>query len=135
MFRNHLFYSLVVGCLFLALGSCHKSSPDPTPLPEWQDLGADSVRLNVTVRTQQGILLTGQYVNLALSADSLNSSTLVRKVATDAAGRAIFRRLYPGHNYRFNCFANYQTLNLYGIGAAFLPPVPKLDSTVVLTVY
>jgi hypothetical protein len=119
--------------LWLAFSSCLKLTVEEPPVANWEDFGSDSVRLNVFIRNSEGTLLTGQYVNLALSKDSLDNLLLVRKVITDGYGRASFPRLYPG-KYFFNCFANYGGVNLIGSSSIFLPPIAKLDSNTILTV-
>jgi len=133
MFGKVIFFLAITGCLLLVFGSCNKLTIEEPPVPIWEDLGPDSVKLNVFIRTKDGFLLTGQYVSLALSQDSLDKLILVRKVITDGLGRAQFPRLFP-RKYYFNCYANYQGTNLIGFSTVTLPPVAKLDTSVVLTV-
>ena len=124
---------LLLIILQMLLISCHKNElpPDTTPVPQWEDFGPDSVTLTVTVQTQQGIFMIGSYVNLALNQDSLNNGIFVRRVSTDAAGRARFNRLYP-RNYYSNCFASYQTYSLYGSFTMQLPPSAIRDTILIV---
>ena len=124
------FLILITG--FLVILSCtHKLDPAPNPIPEWIDNDADSATLTITVQTEQGILLAGQFINLALSADSLASVSLIRQGFTDGAGRAIFRKLYPRKIF-FNCNATYMSQPLFGSGKINVPPFSIRDT--ILTV-
>jgi len=133
MLRKVILFLAIAGSFLLILGSCNKLTIEDPPIANWEDFGSDSVKLNVFIRTKDGFLLTGQYVNLALSQDSLDKSILVRKVATDGYGSAQFPRLFPG-TYYFKCYANYGGTNLIGSSFLFLPPIEKLDTSVMLTV-
>jgi len=133
MIRKITIVLAVAGCFLLFFGSCVKLTIEEPPVANWENFGSDSVKLNVFIRTKDGFLLTGQYVSLALSQDSLDKLILVRKVTTDGYGRAQFPRLYP-RKYYFNCYANYQGTSLIGLSSIFLPSVAKLDTSVVLTV-
>ncbi len=133
MVRKALVFFSASLFLWLAFSSCLKLNNEEPPIANYEDFDADSVRLNVFIRNSEGLLLTGQYVNLALSRDSLDNLLLVRKVITDGYGRASFPRLYPG-KYYFNCFANYGGMTLSGFSSIYLPAIAKLDSSYILTV-
>ena len=133
MIRSTLVFVAVSLALGLTFSSCLKLTVEEPPVANYEDFGADSVRLNVFIRNSEGTLLTGQYVNLALSKDSLDKLSLIRKVVTDGYGRASFPRLYPGR-YFFNCYANFGGINLIGSSSIYLPPIAKLDTNTILTV-
>jgi len=133
MCRKVTFILAIYGCFLLFFDSCLKLTIENPPVPIWENLGPDSVKLNVTIRTKEGFFLTGQYVNLALSMDSLDNLILVRKVSTDGNGKAQFPRLFP-RTYYYNCYANYQGTNLSGFFFIYIPAITKLDTSVVLTV-
>ncbi len=133
MLRKVILILTISGFFLLFFGSCHKLTIEDPPIANWEDFGSDSVKLNVFVQTKESFLLTGQYVSLALSQDSLDKSILVRKVTTDGYGRAQFPRLFP-RIYYFKCYANYQGTNLIGSSFIHLPPVERLDTSVILTV-
>jgi len=118
--------------VFLLFMSCNKLTTDDNPLPFYEDSGPDSVSLSVTVQTLEGIMLPGQYVNLAFSQDSMGKNLMVRRVATDGIGRAYFPRLYP-RRYFFNCYATYLTNIYYGSALIKLNPQDIRDT--VLTVH
>lgn len=118
--------------VFLLFISCNKLTPDDNPLPFYEDSGPDSVSFSVTVQTLEGIMLPGQYVNLAFSQDSMGKNLMVRRVATDGIGRAYFPRLYP-RRYFFNCYATYLT-NIY-YGSALIKLNPRDIRDTVLTVH
>lgn len=87
-------------------GGCRKTIEiTQQELPYWEDTSGDSVTLFVQIQNREGFYVYGQYVNMALSKDSLNRSLLVRKSVTDGTGRATFRRLFPG-KYYINCFSS-----------------------------
>jgi len=108
---------MAVFCIFLL--SCMKHGTDAPPVPVWEDNAADSARLNILVQTPQGMILIGQYVNLALSRDSLSKSLLVRKTATGAGGVVIFRKLYPRVIF-YNCMAVTSGQTFFGSGSVSL---------------
>lgn len=111
----------------LLLDSCHKLEENDNPIPVWEDLSPDSVTINATIQTVSGYLLPGQYVNFALSSDSLSKGILVRRVQTDGQGRASAHRLFP-RNYFINCFATYQTKNYFGSFILFTKPSQRIDT-------
>lgn len=102
-------------------------TPDPQPLPEWEDKSADSATLLLTVETQDGTFMTGSYVNLALSDDSLNKNIWVRRSVTNGAGRISFSRLYP-RKYFSNCQAYYNGMTYFGSFHIYLPPGSVKDT-------
>jgi len=104
---------LTLGVITLLIFSCNKLETNDNPLPDWEDTGPDSVTFSVTVQTVEGILLPGQYVNLAFSQDSMGKNMMVRRAATNGIGRANFPRLYP-RQYYFNCYATSQSNIFYG---------------------
>jgi len=123
-------YGITFFCLFLL--SCVKYSTEPLPIPVWEDNSADSARLNILVKTAQGLLLTaGTSVKLALSQDSLTKSLLVRLSSTNAAGVVIFRKLYPRKLY-YNCIAITNDQTFYGSGWARLSPGLTTDTTLIV---
>ncbi len=115
----------IVTCFF---PSCKNTlNPDPLPVPEWEDKSADSTTLTVTVQTQDGTYMTGSYVSLALSTDSLNRNIWVRRSVTDGAGRVRFTRLYP-RIYYSNCYAYYNGMTYYGSFHITMPPRSAKDT-------
>ena len=112
--------------------SCKKSSPDIPPITNWEDNGYDSATLRIIIQNAQGIKIYGQYVNLALSKDSLNNRILVRQTPTNSAGVAIFRKLYPRVLY-YNCYAVTQATTYFGSGNVRLSAGMVKDT--ILTVY
>lgn len=112
--------------------SCKKSNPDVPPIPVWEDNGTDSATLRISLQNAQGIKIYGQYINLALSKDSLNNRTLVRQTATNSAGIANFRKLYPRVFY-YNCFVVTQVGTYFGSGYVRMNPGMVKDT--ILTVY
>ena len=119
---------------FVALmaGGCKKTIEiTGTSLPLWEDNTSDSVTLIVRVQNNLGLYVYGQYVNLALSKDSLNKSLLVRTSMTDGAGKASFLRLFPG-TYHFNCFSNSSQNIGYAISWLKLFPQQIKDTTLIL---
>ncbi len=124
---------VVVSALLLVLmWSCHKIDANDTPVPVWEDQGPDSVSLNATIQTVTGYRIPGQYVNVALSPDSLSKGVLVRRTQTDGNGTAKNRRLYP-LRYFINCYAIYQGKNYFGSYVIATKPAQRLDT--VLLVY
>jgi|APMed6443717190_1056831.scaffolds.fasta_scaffold335802_1 hypothetical protein len=113
--------------LVLFFASCNKLEQNDNPIPVWEDLGPDSVTVNATIQTVSGYLLPGQYVNFALSSDSLSKGILVRRVQTDGQGRASAHRLFP-RNYFINCFATYQAKNYFGSFILFTKPSQRIDT-------
>ena len=124
------FYGMTIFCLLML--SCVKKNPEPVPVPVWEDNSADSARLNIRVQTAQGLLLTaGTSIKLALSPDSLTQSLLVRLSSTNAAGVAVFRKLYPRKLY-YNCIAITNVQTFYGSGWARLSPGLTTDTTLIV---
>jgi hypothetical protein len=124
--------AVIIGLLFFSsLISCNKTTPNSNPIPTWEDNGADSAVLRILVQTQQGQFLIGQYVNLALSLDSLNKKVLVRQTQTNSAGVAVLRKLYPRVIY-FNCIAITASGALSGTGHVRLQASSTKDT--ILTV-
>lgn len=113
--------------LFLFFASCNKLEQNTNPLPVWEDLGPDSVTVNATIQTVSGYLLPGQYVNFALSSDSLSKGILVRRVQTDGQGKASAHRLFP-RTYFINCFATYEMKNFFGSFIIFTKPSQRIDT-------
>jgi hypothetical protein len=132
LLRKTHFLVLPFCTIFLLFIACNKLEPDDNPLPHYEDTGPDSVTFSVTVQTLEGIMLPGQYVNLAFSQDSMGKNMMVRRVATDGIGRASFPRLYP-RRYFFNCYATYLTNIYYGSALIKLNPQDIRDT--VLTVH
>ncbi|MCK9220655.1 MAG: hypothetical protein PHF97_07035 [Bacteroidales bacterium] len=130
MIRKQITGLFVLVLLISFSTSCHKIS-DNNPLPSWEDTSADSVTLTVTVMTQDGFLINGCYIYLALSKDSLKNNLLVRSQYSDGAGRVKFSRLYPRILYA-NCFANYGEKSLYGSFHIKLLPGTVRDTTLTL---
>jgi len=122
--------AITIGMAFIL--SCAKSGSNPPPVAVWEDNSSDSASLNLTVQSAQGQILVNQYVNLALSTDSLNAGNLVRKTATNSAGVAVFRKLYPRIIY-FNCVAVTSTQTFYGSGKVRL--LPGMVKDTILTVH
>lgn len=131
--KNSVIKILPLTLLTMLLISCQKHTieTDPKPVPPWENFGPDSATLSVTIQTQQGIFMIGSYVNLALNQDSLNNGLMVRRVSTDASGRARFNRLYP-RKYYSNCFAYYQTFSLFGSFTMQLPPSAIRDTILIV---
>ncbi|MCX6283647.1 MAG: hypothetical protein NTW31_05375 [Bacteroidetes bacterium] len=127
--RSALFGMLVI-CLFLL--SCTKHNTDPVPLPVWEDNSSDSAILRVHVQTSQGLIQYNQYVNLALSRDSLNNNLLVRRTVTSTSGTAVFSKLYPRIIY-YSCFAITNGQTFFGSGVARL--MPGITKDTLLTVH
>lgn len=113
--------------LILTYVSCHKLDPNPNPLPVWEDLSSDSVTINATMQTVSGHLLTGQYLNYALSQDSLNKGILIRSIPTDSKGIAIARKLYP-RRYFISCVATYQSKVYSGSYVINTKPSQRIDT-------
>lgn len=115
------------------LASCRKPSGEPPPpVPVWEDNSADSASLSVTVKTSLGILVAGQYVNLALSSDSLKNQVLVREPGyTNAAGIASFRKLYPRKIF-FDCKVITATQVYYGTATINLVPGGNKDTVLIV---
>ncbi|NCA75781.1 MAG: hypothetical protein EOM90_05560 [Alphaproteobacteria bacterium] len=124
-------YFFFCSLLLLILFSCNKIEEEQPPVPAWEDSGADSCTLVVTVQTQEGIYLTSSYVNLALNQDSLNKGLLVRRAVTDGVGKVKFSRLYP-LKYFGNCFANIQGQTLFGSFRIAFPPSTKKDTILIV---
>ncbi|MCX6282337.1 MAG: hypothetical protein NTU51_10280 [Bacteroidetes bacterium] len=120
---------VMLSCLFIL--ACTKHSTDTAPLPVWEDTGADSVRLRINVQNSQGLVLYGQYVNLALSRDSLNANMLVRRIATNTSGTSVFSRLYPRIIY-YNCYAITSGQTYFGSGVARLLPGINKDTLLIV---
>jgi len=121
-------------CLFfiaLSIGCVKTIKITGKPLPPWVDNSADSVTLHVIVQTNLGILVYGQYVNLALSKDSLNRSIFVRTGMTNGAGNAGFTKLYPG-TYYYNCFSTTSTGFGYGSAKINLFPQQIKDTLLIV---
>jgi len=116
-------------CIFLL--ACTKHSTDPVPFPVWEDNSSDSAVLRVNVQNSQGMVLFGQYVNLALSRDSLNNNQLVRRTSTNTAGVAVFRKLYPRIIY-YNCFAITSGQTFFGSGVARMIPGMTKDTLLIV---
>ncbi|MEI7490616.1 MAG: hypothetical protein WCK92_04395 [Bacteroidota bacterium] len=127
--RGIVFGMLVI---FLFLLSCTKHNTDPVPIPVWEDNSSDSAVLRIHVQTTQGLVQYNQYVNLALSRDSLNNNLLVRRTVTGTSGTAIFRKLYPRIIY-YNCFAITNGQTFFGSGVARL--LPGMTKDTLLTVH
>ncbi len=125
----YIFTGLAMVSLFFL--SCVKKGSDPVPVPIWVDETADSARLNILVQTPQGLILVNQYVNLALSRDSLGNSIRVRTERTSIAGVAIFRRLYPRMIY-YNCFAVTNGQSFFGSGNARMLPGMTKDTILIV---
>lgn len=119
---------VLIGVFLLA---CTKHGTDPAPIPVWEDNSNDSAGLRINVQNSQGLFLYGQYVNLALSRDSLNTSLLVRRTATNTAGVAVFRKLYPRIIY-YNCFAITNGQTFFGSGSARLMPGITKDTLLIV---
>jgi hypothetical protein len=117
--------------LFLISGCRKTIEITKKQLPPWEDHTADSVTFRVFVQTNLGILVYGQYVNLALSKDSLNRSILVRISMTNGAGVARFPQLYPG-TYYFNCFSATSTGFGYGWAKTSLFPQQIKDTLLIV---
>jgi len=117
--------------IILAAASCHKIGDDPQPIPTWENTKADSATLRILIETMNGTPLPGQYVNLALSLDSLNKGILVRRTMSNSLGITEFRRLYPRKFY-YNCFANYENGTLFGSGYLILAPYAVKDTFLVV---
>ncbi|MEI6889093.1 MAG: hypothetical protein ACOYM0_07105 [Bacteroidales bacterium] len=111
--------------------ACISKSTEPTPIRLWVDEGADSAKLNILVQTPQGLILVNQYVNLALSRDSLANSIRVRSERTSIAGKAIFSKLYPRIIY-YNCFAVTNGQSFFGSGSARMLPGMTKDTTLIV---
>jgi hypothetical protein len=124
-----IIYSMAIFCLFLL--SCQKNGSGPSPIPVWEDNSADSARLNILVQTSQGMVLTGQYANLALSRDSLTNNLFVRKTGTGGTGVAVFRKLYPRILY-YNCVAVTSGQTFFGSGSARLSAGLTKDTTLIV---
>ena len=124
-----MMYMAAIFCLFLL--SCIKHGQEPTPLPVWEDNTADSARLNILVQTRQGYIFTGQYVNLALSSDSLSKNILVRKTVSNGAGISVFRKLYPRVIY-YNCIAITPSQAFFGSGRIRLSAGMTRDTTLIV---
>ena len=118
--------------LVLIYMSCNKLDPSDNPIPVWEDLGPDSVTMHATIQTVSGYLIPGQYVNFALSPDSLSKGILIRRVQTDGVGTASAHRLFP-RTYFVNCFATYQAKNFFG--SFILPTKPSQRIDTLLLVY
>ncbi len=132
MEKRYYFLILVIFSLTFVIVACNKLETNDNPLPVWEDTGPDSVTFSVTVQTLEGILLPGQYVNLAFSQDSMAQGIMVRRVATNGIGRAHFPRLYP-RKYYYNCYATYLTNIYYGYSLIKLNPMDIRDT--ILTVH
>lgn len=117
----------VAAILCLGAMACHSHGTEPPPVADWEDNSADSARLNINVQTPQGWILYGQYVDLALSQDSLNKSVLVRRVPTNTLGFAIFRKLYP-RVYFYKCYAVTNGQSFFGTGKTRLLPAQTKDT-------
>lgn len=118
---------LVIIPLVLFYVSCNKLDSSSNPVPVWENLGPDSVTLHTTIQTVSGYLLPGQYINLALSPDSLNKGILVRRVQTNGQGTASMSRLFP-RTYFVNCFATYQAHNFFGSFILMTRPSQRMDT-------
>jgi len=125
MNRLVILLCVIFGLLFY--WSCNKIDQNNNPIPTWQDLGPDSVTLHATIQTVSGYLLPGQYINLALSPDSLSKGILVRRAQTNGQGTAAFSRLFP-RTYFVNCYATYQSKNFFGSFILFTKPSQRLDT-------
>jgi len=120
-----------IPCILLLYACGHKLGNNLEPIPIWENKKADSVTFRVTVQTMNGTYLYGEYVNLALSLDSLNKGTLVRRTMTNSLGIAEFRRLYP-RVYYYNCFVTNELGTFFGSGHASLPPYAIRDTILVV---
>lgn len=129
--KIRLYLAVLLLIVFWAI-ACQKQNTDIPPLPVWEDNGSDSATLKINIQTAQGIKIYGQYVNLALSSDSLNKRILVRQTPTNSAGFANFRKLYPRVIY-YNCYVIIQASTYYGSGYVRLRPGMVKDT--ILTVY
>ncbi|MCK9203310.1 MAG: hypothetical protein M0P58_02600 [Bacteroidales bacterium] len=108
--------------------SCKKTlDTEKADLPPWEDKSSDSATLEVTVETQYGIFMTGAYLNLALSNDSLNNKIWVRRSITDGAGHVVFSRLYP-RIYYANCYVYLNGYSYYGSFNIKMPPQSIKDT-------
>jgi hypothetical protein len=124
-------YVAVTFTALLMMAGCNKLEVNNDPIPVWEDWDADSATLNVSIQTQGGVFLVGQFVNLALSQDSLNAGHLVRRVSTDGNGRVVFYRLFPG-KYYMNCFSTYLGETQYGSGNISLGPYEVRDTLLIV---
>jgi len=132
MIRRNDIIALGFFFLFLTISGCKQLSDNGNdPLPGWEDTGADSATLNIWVQTNQGFLVFGQYVNLALSQDSLNHSLLVRRQLTNGQGAAVFNRLFPLHYY-YNCFSVSYTGSLFGASHIYIGPSQIKDTVLIV---
>jgi len=120
----------ILPLLCITILSCQKHV-NPPPVATWEDNGPDSTVLSIFVQTPQGLIMYGQFVNLALSQDSLNNKLLVRRTATNATGIAIFRKLYPRIIY-YNCYAVNNVQTFYGSGHIHLLPSAKRDTVLIV---
>jgi hypothetical protein len=131
MMRKVIPYLLVAMFVLPLFWSSCKKVEDSPPVAPWEDLGPDSVTLNMYVLTQQGIQVVGAYVYLYLSLDSLANSLFIRRVNTDGMGCAHFNRLYP-RKFIGNCIANYQGMTLHGNFTIQLPPYAIRDTSLIV---
>jgi hypothetical protein len=122
-------FTLLVLCFPIL--SCNKKNIPPPPVITWEDNGPDSTVLRILIQTPQGLILYGQYVNLALSQDSLNSKILVRRTPTNVSGVAVFRKLYPRVIY-YNCYAVNSVQTYYGSGHIHLRPASVRDTVLIV---
>ena len=112
--------------------SCTKHEITAPPVTTWEDTGPDSAALRIIVRTAQGKLVSSQYVNIALSSDSLKNKILVRNPAyTNASGIVTFRRLYPRIIF-YDCKVIQSTDIFYGAGSVRLIPGATKDTTLMV---
>jgi hypothetical protein len=122
---------LIIAIASLFFISCRKTTSDPIVIPVWEDNSADSAKLSIKVMTPQGMVLVGQYVNLALSTDSLAKKILVRSTPSNTSGSAVFNKLYPRKFY-YNCIALNNGITYFGSGSANMLPSSTKDTTLIV---
>jgi hypothetical protein len=131
MTRSQWFFCLGVLPVVLVFFSCNKLENNDKPIPVWENWEADSATLTVSIQTQDGNYIVGQFVNLALTQDSLNNGLFVRRTATDGTGHVLFNRLFPSLYY-LNCFSNYQGQMTFGSGKIRLGEYEIRDTILIL---
>jgi hypothetical protein len=127
-----LYVSAWAAFVLLMILSCNKHTIEVPPVTTWEDTGPDSATLTLTVKTAQGKLISSQYVNLALSTDSLSKKILVRNPAyTNAAGKVTFSKLYPRVVF-YDCKVLTSTDVFYGSGSLRLLAGGTRDTTLIV---
>jgi len=131
MIRKVIPYLLVAMFVLPICWSSCKKVEDSPPVAPWEDLGPDSVTLNMYVVTNQGFPVVGAYIYLYLSQDSLANNLFIRRANTDVGGRAHFNRLYP-RTFIGTCIANYLGQTLHGNFKIQLPPYAIRDTSLIV---